>query len=272
MVGALLISIRKQMGFQSARRFYNEHLDKKTRLEFNYQYYMKIEGNKVLPSPKIISSISVTLPEEFSDQLVVAYCETIFPTKRLLFQKMKKPTAPTAHATKAVKTLPTLVQQQYLTESQVGIIGKSQQHYYVFLAVTIARGSILIPELKKKLKIKDMKSILEDLIVAKLVTCENNYVTSISNEMKFPTDVSVTLRKTYDQIDAWNIQAAQYFDFANSMQKMIIRRVSPRYIELILNQANGLFDILRAADETNQSYNEEVMMMNLTISQGKLPG
>ncbi len=271
MVGTLLITIRKQLGFSSARRFYNEHLDKRTRLEFNYQYYMKIEGNKVLPSPKIISSISSTLTEEFSDQLVVAYCETIFPTKRLLFQKIKKiDKAP--FASKAIKTLPTLVQQQYLTENQVSTIGKSRDHYHCFLAVTIARAAVYIPDLKKKLKIKEMKNILEDLIIARLVTCEDNYVMSISNEMKFPTEISEALQKTYNQIDVWNTQAAQYLNFTNSMQKMIIRRVSPRYVELILNQANGLFDILRAADETNQSYNEDVMMMNLTISQGKLPG
>ena len=43
-----LPELRKSLSFKSARAFYHDYLNQRTRLDINYSYYMKIEGGKLI--------------------------------------------------------------------------------------------------------------------------------------------------------------------------------------------------------------------------------
>jgi hypothetical protein len=272
MIGSTLIKIRQDLNFKSARAFYQDYLARRTRLDFNYSYYMKIEGDKLIPSPSVLNTICAVFDEERSDDLVLAYCETIFPAKEGLFRKARRGDRPKDLATRKGPETKTLIRQKFLTPLQVANIGKSQSHYYLFLILTLARKPVHKSVLAKHFKGGHLDSLLSELEKAQLIFVKDGQANCISNEMKFPEAQSARERKLHEQIDLWNQGFSHWMNFEANVQKMLLRRVSPRYLSVIQAHCDVLLNIIRASDEIDPEYNDDVLMLNLSLHRGNLPG
>ncbi len=272
-IGKQLKEIRESLGFGTARSFYQDYLCKKTQLEFNYSYYMKIEGGRALPSPAIITSICDLLSPDYQRSIIRVYCQCLFPKQADLFTIPKKFIEKrTIKPPKAKSEKFTLTKQRYLTESQVACLARSKEHYFLFLLLTLSRHPVNLQELKIYLGIADTTALLKDLNESKLAHVESEFAECSTKEMKFPKADTASLKKLYESIDAWNLDFPRKANFEQVEEKMMIRRVSSRYISLLSSQANFMFDFMRAADEVQQDHNNEVVMLNFSLSRGSLPG
>lgn len=268
MLGQALKNIRKELGYKSARAFYQDYIGKRTRLDINYAYYMKIEADQVIPSPSVISTIGSALPPQEFDLLILTYCAVIFPNKARLFKKLQSQPVPSQPPAAS----PPVTGQRFLTQRQIAQVARSRLHYFLFLILTLARGPVELANLQAHFKNDKIESALKDLSEAALIRIEGAVVDSISKEMRFPQAESSAQRKIYEQIDLWNLEFNDSMKFEKTLQKMHLRRVSSRYLKLILAHCELLSDLIRASDETDQSYNEEVLMLTLSLSRGSLPG
>ncbi len=274
MVGKTLIEIRTELGFTSARAFYQDYLCRKSSLEFNYSYYMKIEGSRVLPSAHMVSAIAETLDPDHQQTLIISFCQTLFPTHSAIFNSSK----PSGRRRRAAELrVPnqqdvTLIKPRWLTPAQVAAVAKSKVHYFVFLILTLARSPISTLELANILNSADLKRPLDDLSALKLASLSGDRVTCIAKELKFPKADSPAIQGYYEAIDIWNLEFAKEMKFNQSIDKMFVRRVSSRYVPLLAMHAQLMFDSLKAFDEVDQSYNDDVVMVNCSISLGQLPG
>jgi hypothetical protein len=61
-------------------------------------------------------------------------------------------------------------------------------------------------------------------------------------------------------------------NFESVLQKMLIRRVSSRYLSVIQAHCGVLLDLVRAADEMDATQNDDVLMLNISVQRGALPG
>ena len=280
-----LPELRKSLSFKSARAFYHDYLNQRTRLDINYSYYMKIEGGKIIPSPQIISTICSALEDDAAEALMLAYCETIFPQRAGVFKKMGrkprekvlKPSKPQKSEANSSEQSPDqspamLASQKYLTQAQVACIGKSRSHYYAFLILTLAREPVTVTQLFEHLKGERLDPILKDLEKSKLVLINGDDIRSISNEMRFPNAETPSEKKLSEQIDLWNMNFHQVMGFDIFLQKMLLRRVSARYLSVIQAHCNVLLDLVRSSDEMDQDHNDEVLMLNVSLQRGQLPG
>lgn len=270
-----LIDIRVRMGFESAKAFYR-HLSGRRKLDFNYAHYMKIEGAKALPSPVMISAIGAALKPTDADRLTLAYCATIFPGQQKLFRLHSVGAAtPVPAASKTASDAPALVKQQYLTEAQIAALARSELHYALFLILTLARKAIDETQLAVLLKPANgsLPFALAELEEAKLIRREEDGgIRTIASEMRFPKAETASIQKLYDQVDRWNLEFDKKMEFESLLQKMMIRRVSARYFGVILGHANVMLDLIRASEEIDADYNDDVLMLNFSLSRGRLPG
>ena len=264
--------IRSHLGFDSARAFYQGHLQQKTNLDLNYSYYMKVESGRAIPSSLIISAIADSIPEDYRANLILAYCENLFPGHRSIFTQF--------HQNQSFKSAQNIEQdagglltkQLYLTEAQISCLVRSKVHYYLFLLMTLARGPLSLEQVEKVLKSKNLGNVVSDLEATKLVACQGQFLVSYSKELKFPRAESDALKAMYNSIDQWNLRFGEEMHLERPLEKMLIRRISPRYYSLILSQLQILLDFLKAADEVQQDYNKEVVMLNISLNHGELPG
>lgn len=152
-VGRFLKNIRARLGlFTSASAFYH-YLETRAELDFNYSYYMRIEAGQAIPSAKWFNHMCAVLPKGFEDSLVLTYCSPNFPTRRHLFKQEhvapvialdKKGVRPSV----LTEERHTNLTQRELTERQIAAISKSQEHYFVFLILSLAGGSLRKQSLK----------------------------------------------------------------------------------------------------------------------------
>ena len=266
-IGQTLREIRIELGFKSARAFYR-HLSAQGRLDFNYSYYMRIEGNKALPSPSVVSTIGNFLGIELSDRLTLAYCASLFPKKSHLF----KGTRSTAKIEKIKSNSPMLQKQKELTPFQIATIGKSKFHYYLFLLLTLAREPVNQDILGRLLSVTDANVVITDLSNAKIAYLDYDRISSFVKEFKFPKAASEEQQIIYKRFDEWDLTFYKDFDFNTLLKKILIRRVSSRFLTIILSQCNTLLDLVRASEETDQSYNNEILQLTITMTSGTLPG
>jgi hypothetical protein len=267
-----LADLKESLGFKSARSFFHDYLQRRTRLDFNYSYYMKIEGGSITPSPQVISNICGALENDAAESLMLAYCEMIFPEKASIFKKLSKPKT-------VKKSLPTessvSSRQKFLTPAQVATISKSKNHYFSFLVLTLARSPVSSAQLALSLpksSESNLNTILKDLEKMKLIHIEKDEIRSISNDMKFPEPDGPSQKKIHDQIDLWNLTFYQEMDFNPVLQKMLLRRVSSRYLSVIQAHCAVLLDLVRASDEMDVNQNDDVLMLNISVQRGTLPG
>lgn len=270
-----LIEIRQGLGFESAKAFYR-HLSSRRKLEFNYAHYMKIEGSKALPSPAMVAAIGAALEPREADRLTLAFCATLFPSQQKLF-KMQSigAAAPVPSASKLAPEAMSIAKQQYFTEAQLAAMTRSELHYGLVLALTMARKPLSVSELAQLLKPSKsaLTAALSDLEIARIFRQEaDGRLRCSSTEMRFPKADTASLKKLYDQIDRWDMELDKRLGFESLLRKMMLRRVSARYFGVILAHTHVLLDLIRASEELDPEYNDDVLLLSLSLSRGRMPG
>ncbi len=97
-------------------------------------------------------------------------------------------------------------------------------------------------------------------------------MTSSSKELVFPKDVPDEISKKYELIDIWTTNIGKRLKLNTPYEKMMIRRISERYRDIIYSHIDLLLNLVRAADETNQNMNDHVVQFSLTLKDGKVLG
>lgn len=259
-----LIELRKENGFKSALSFY-EYLAERDGVVVNYAQYKKIELGKTSAQPDFVRRISKVFPPQ-ADQLIKAYCADLFPEQESLF-KLSQIQVP-----KIQSSSPLLLKQEELTEAQVMLIGQSQVHYGFYMLITIARTPLSMDEIKAVLGAKWTLQILKEFLQGKLIIEVDGKYQARSTERVFPPETSPGLKKVYAQLDQWDLSLASVFKMNRLENRSIIRRVSPRYVPILVKSVDLLLDQLRASDETDESRNEEVVSLFVELRHGRLPG
>jgi hypothetical protein len=93
-----------------------------------------------------------------------------------------------------------------------------------------------------------------------------------SVEMRFPEAYNADLKAAYAKFDTWDETFGSNYGLEKLVNKMIVRRVSGRYLALVRKQLEVLFDLTKASDEVDQRYNDSVLQLKVSLRQGKLPG
>ena len=73
-------------------------------------------------------------------------------------------------------------------------------------------------------------------------------------------------------MDEWDGEFSTIFDLNEFARKVFIRRVSYRYLGLIKNNLNNLFDLIRASDELDSKYNNKIIQFSVSVNEGEIPG
>lgn len=267
-IGSALKLIRTKMGFTSARAFYLA-LESRADLVFNYSYYMKIEAGQTAPSEKVINQLANLLPQVDGDQLVAIYCQSLFPKQmsRILSHRTENSAKPKGIAKKAnIKTV-----QQELTERQVATIAKSESHYFLFLLLTLARQGLSRDDLKTY-TFKNLEEALSDLMAVKVAFEDKGEIFASFPEYVFPKAGTESLKSLYRSLDGFDQVRHQFFAMKKEKLASFFKRVSPRQIDIILGHLELLFQTIRAADETDVSYNTEAISFNVSLYRGPIKG
>lgn len=263
-IGQALVSIRLELGYKTTKDFFN-YL-KGRGLECNYQHFVKIEKNICLPSNILINQMVNALSKENAEQLIQAFGEVVFPQYGYMFSGGKSKVATRAKISKGMSITSG---QKVLTVKQVSSLAMRKENYYLFLVLTLSRTPISIEELKS---LKNFKRVIKDLTESNIVVVEENHVRSTTSEFKFPKEKDSQLEAMYAQFDLWDIDFSTDFNFETLINKMMTRRISPRYMSVILKQIDGLADLVRLADESDKTHNTEVIHLHLKVQKGELPG
>lgn len=266
-----LKKIRMNRGHQKARSF---HLELQERgVECNYAYYMKMEAGQVLPSNKVIEQISETLPPEDSSDLILSYCRALFPGNQHLFP------APQAHPPTQKDDVEPEIQAESkgqgreLTRRQVHILARSKAHYHLFLIATLARRSLMMDELKQIFNNRALQATITDLEMSKILRVQDDGIKTFITEHKFPSSQDFPdLKPLYRQFDEWDDSFAEDFEFSSIVDKMLVRRISPRYLGVIEKSLDTILSLVRASDELENKHNEELIQIRLSLKSGRLPG
>ncbi|EPZ49863.1 hypothetical protein M902_0907 [Bacteriovorax sp. BAL6_X] len=260
--GQDLVKIRKANGYKSAKSFY-EVLAKKG-LECNYQYFVKIEKGAAFPSSAIVNQIAKCLKTKDANILILSFCRNQFSSFDYLFKEDNQSDEEVIEVASKAKQ-----GQRYLSVMQINSLAQTKSHYFLFLILTLSRSALKISELKTY-AIK--KSVVNDLIKAEVAFEEDGLIYARSTEFRFPNEVSETIKKAYGKFDDWDMEFGRNFKFQNLVNKMMIRRISPRYLSLIKNQIDSISDIVRLSDESDNRYNNEVLHLHISLNRGQLPG
>jgi hypothetical protein len=91
--------------------------------------------------------------------------------------------------------------------------------------------------------------------------------------MKFPPrEDSKDLNEIYSRLDEWDQMLASSMKFEAIERKFLFRRVSSRYISMILSHCTLLAELIRSSEETDVAYNNEVISFSLKLHRGNFPG
>lgn len=260
--------LRSELGFSSRKSF---HADLQKRgLDCNYPTFVKIENGDFMPSPQLISQMAKALPENWSEELVKTYARTQFPDYGYLFPS-ERPARTTASPPPAHS--PTGGSARELTKRQVAILARSASHYHLFLLLTMARRRLTRKEVERKFKRTAFDKILDDFQDGRLLIENEQHLQLRTTEWKFPPSSEDTaLAKMYRQFDEWDLQFGEQFGFETLLQKMMIRRISPRYLSLIQRQLEVCLDLVRTSDELESKHNESLVQVRVQLKSGVLPG
>jgi hypothetical protein len=254
------------MGHKTTKSFYN-YLEKRN-LECNYQYYVKIEKNVVIPSSHLINQIAKSIPKVDAESLIRSYCKMQFENFKYLFNHSEFETI-TESKTNIVKKAKLHQGQKELTEAQVAALALKKENYHLFLLITLSRRPLTKIEFAKYINLtKGIKVLIEN----KIVIFHGDAYVSASNEFVFPKAYSESLKKHYELFDKWDADFENHFGLEKIINKMMIRRISPRYLILIQKQIELLMDLIRASDETDISINDQVIQLQMSLSGGKIAG
>ncbi len=271
-VGKTLKNIRIRLGHSSARSFYLGHLEKNGLQGMNYAYYMKVENDEALPSPTAISAIGATLGRPDRRALILIYCETLFPNDKSLFTKGPQEKVPERVSEDTSYGTATSPSQQVLSQRQVAKILESIQHYALFLVIEMARYPVSIETIQKFLPKADVLSLVGEFERLRLVRVDDGNVSPVSTEVKFPPADNKALESLYAQMDLWAPSIDGMLSLQKQRQKVLVRRISERYLSLIARQTDLLVDLIKASEEVDPVHNDQVVTLNLSLFSGPVPG
>lgn len=258
---------RFALGHKTARSFF--FWLKERGISFNYSYYMRLEQGG-LPSEKVVRELAGVLKGDWSDLLVQAYCRSLFPEKSYLFQPPPVPTAARAEEAEDKPYVPG--GQRELTPRQVAAIASHESVYHLFLLATLARTPIVPGEIARWLPAKAVAAGLRLLEKEGLVRIGPEGFEARTIEARFPEAHDAKLKEAYAKFDLWDESFGGQFALEFLVNKMMVRRVSLRYLGIIRRQLETLFDLVRASDEVDTRFNDQVLLMKVVLRQGKLPG
>ncbi|MCX7978604.1 MAG: hypothetical protein N2578_06325 [Bdellovibrionaceae bacterium] len=261
---AQIKSIRKSLGFNTTKSFYQ---DLRSRgLQCNYSHFSKIAQGAALPSAELVNQLALALPKEFGEKLILAFCADQFPRFQRLFSSSDGP------STQQAKSV-TSPGQIELTHRQVAVIGQSQNHYFLFLLCTLARRPLKIAELEKHFPQKILSQAIADLARDEILWLNPDHsVRSFAPDLRFPEATIPQFKEIFERLDQWDREFAKRFELTPLIQKLMIRRISPRYVKLVEKQLGVVFDTLRLSDETDTRHNNEVLHLVVQLNRGNLPG
>lgn len=266
-----LRQLRKRAGHEKARSFHSALIDHG--VEVNYAYYMKMEAGKVLPSHKIVEQISRSLVDEDAATLILAYCRTLFPKAKYLFPSPDS--APSVKESKRESPVPAGAQVvgRELNRRQVHVLARSKAHYHLFLTASLARKPLPMSDLQNVFHYKHLQTATVDLEAAKILRVLPEGLKAYTNEHQFPSAQDFPeLKPLYRQFDEWDESFAEDFEFTSRMDKMLIRRISPRYLNVIEKSLDLVLNLVRASDELEDKHNEDLIQIRLSLKSGRLPG
>lgn len=249
-----LKEIQLDQNYLSAKKMYDE-LHRKG-LSCNYQYFMKCLNGDIIPSAAVALEISQTIGGSNAEKLILTYCQLQFPKFKHLF--IAKP--PTKKKIKENQ----VVGKKELSLKQVSVIGKSKDHYYLFLTLSLAREEVLISELNVA------PSIVDEFVKNKIAVINNSYISAIATDCIFPEDKGLAV--LYKSLDQWDLEFSEKFNFSQLIKKTHIRRISWRYLSLIDDHLKLLLNTINSSDEIDPIYNNEVIHFQVMLSAGKIPG
>lgn len=260
--------LRSEMDF-SSRKSFHAALQKRG-LDCNYPTFVKIENGDFFPSAQLISQMAKALPANWSEELVKSYARTQFPDYGYLFPS-ERPAR--TSKTPPPATSPTGGSARELTKRQVAILARSIAHYHLFLMLTMARRPLPRKDVERKFKRASFDKILDDFQDGRILIENENTLQLQTTEWKFPSSSDDSgLAKTYRQFDEWDLQFGEQFGFETLLQKMMIRRISPRYLSLIQKQLEVCLDLVRTSDELESKHNESLVQVRVQLKSGVLPG
>lgn len=272
-LGDKLREIRENLGFSSARSFYLS-LEEKADLDFNYAYFKKIENNEKLPSAKVLHSLASLMPDHHRDQLVLCFCQQQFPQYEHLFaDKEKKIEHKDKIPVKKKSTNGgTLIGQKELTERQIAALAKHPHNFFLFSLITLARYKVSKKQLLAFYSKEELESALESLKNVKLLTVEDDNITSSYPEYVYPKAETRSLKDLYLKLDSYESQKLEFFKLQKKNKAHFLRRISPRYIDLLQSNIQLLYQTIRMADEHDVHQNDTVCSLEIRLDCGELPG
>ena len=155
---------------------------------------------------------------------------------------------------------------------QVAALVHSEATYHIFLLSTLARRAIRLSEVEKWFSAKSLANSLTVLSDAGLVSVSKNGFEHTAVELRFPDAYNDQLKDAYAKFDIWDESFGKKYGLEQLINKMIVRRVSGRYLALVRKQIDVLFELTKTSDEVDSRYNENVLQLKVSLRQGKLPG
>jgi hypothetical protein len=258
-----LKSARLAKGLKTAKEFFQWL--KNRGISCNYSYYMRLEQGG-LPSEKVVHEIAFAIKGDWQDRLILAYCRSLFPKNSYLFPAVEWSSHKSGAEVFAKKN------QQELTLKQIAVIASSEIHYHLFLLLTLARKSISEKELGSKFSSKEVKQGIRRLIQENLVRETELGFEAISTEIRFPDAYNFELKEAYKKFDLWDETFGTQLAMDLLIDKLLIRRVSGRYLTIIQSQLENLFEVVKSSDELDLRFNDTVLQLKVLLRKGKLPG
>ena len=258
----VLVNIRSETGFRTSKAHYN-YLKAKG-LECNYQYYVKIESALVFPSSMIVNQIAKALSREKGELLIKAFCADQFENFHYLFEDTEIKKSDVSSALLSVNQ-----GQKELSFSQIDCLYKKKNNYFLFLILTLSRSPLSLKDLAKY---SFLKKSISDLVEISIAHLHNDTLSAASSEFIFPKIIDPKMTEIYATFDLWDREFSAQFEFENFLNKMMIRRISPRYFGVIQKQIEAFTDFVRCSDESDQRFNSEVIHLHISLSKGALPG
>jgi hypothetical protein len=260
---------RQSAGFKTASAFFDWL--KAKGIGFNYSYYMRLEQG-ALPSEKVVNELASTLKKDWADRLILAYCESLFPKQAYLFTHIATEDEPADELAPRESSSASPEGQKELTPRQVAMLAQNEATYHLFLLSTLARRAIRINEVERWFSVKALNASLKLLGEAGLVNVSKGEFEHTAVELRFPEAYNNDLKDAYAKFDAWDESFGRKYGLEQLLNKMIVRRVSGRYLALVRKQLDVLFELTKTSDEVDQRYNDNVLQLRVSLRQGKLPG
>ncbi|MGE0632956.1 MAG: hypothetical protein AB7O96_11145 [Pseudobdellovibrionaceae bacterium] len=263
---------RKEKGELSAKTFHSG-LSRRG-FDCNYPYYMKIESGKILPSSDLVNQLAYIVGGKKGKLLIKAYCEDQFPKHAEIFVQDFVPLKGNPQFKEEAEVGNRNFGQKEISRRQVASLLKSNHHYWIFVLMTLSRRPLKFVELEDTFSEIEISSVVEDLKNEKLVLeSGDRKIEALYPDIRFPDSKdSEELQKIYATFDLWDRQLVESSLFQTLFKRILLRRISPRYLNIVSKQLESLTEIIKSADEIDSVHNDEVVYLQILFKKGRLPG